>query len=581
MRFLLADSFTGALARLPAAGSEGGQDHGRRSADRSRRQGAVIPSHRQVKGPEFLVGAGRPRFAADRAQDGGQPARRLCRSPRQGLCLGRAAADRGAPDDRRGSDRRGAREGRGSRCRHRALNRACRRGGRTVRGRHPAFLCRARRYGAAVGRGAGRLARRCCAPQPRTLSSTWPTHLPAEAAEALLHYATDGTLPISAPPPVADPYAHPDAQRRIRLIVDEEELRQALEYPWERWGVFLHPSQRAVVERRFARPCPGGRLGRDRQDRRRTASRCRAGPQEPAGAAAADDVLGAVGPFACRPSSRCSRPRPAASCRGSPSSDWHGAADELFQLIHGRRPRIVAADTLRTMIAKAAEAAGVKRLYPALSALGVDQRCRCLGHRRAGALCERAAAGPALAARAAPARAAVVGVRAGRRRSCASRVLFTRCRGLSRGCARIMAERERKPFDHIIVDEAQDLGPAELSLLAAIAPPGEDALFFAGDIGQRIFQHPFSWKALGIDVRGRSSSLKVCYCQSARKRDPGSAPNRDPYRRLSSGRPRSPRRGPARVAQCPHERRSGARGEALWAPGGDPRATGASLRFGS
>jgi hypothetical protein len=39
----------------------------------------------------------------------------------------------------------------------------------------------------------------------------------------------------------------------------------------------------------------------------------------------------------------------------------------------------------------------------------------------------------------------------------------------------------------------------------------KDALFFAGDIGQRIFQHPFSWKALGIDVRGRSSTLKVCY----------------------------------------------------------------------
>src|SRR5207248_11202382 len=39
-------------------------------------------------------------------------------------------------------------------------------------------------------------------------------------------------------------------------------------------------------------------------------------------------------------------------------------------------------------------------------------------------------------------------------------------------------------------------------------------------------------------------------------------------------RPRSPRRGPARVAQCPHERRSGARGEALWAPVGD-QCTGA------
>src|SRR5436305_5580113 len=67
----------------------------------------------------------------------------------------------------------------------------------------------------------------------------------------------------------------------------------------------------------------------------------------------------------------------------------------------------------------------------------------------------------------------------------------------------------------------------------------------------------------------RRFGLRVC--QTARKRDPVSAPNRDPHRRLRSGRPRSPWRGPARDAQCPHKRRSGARGEALWTPGGDPR----------
>ena len=30
-------------------------------------------------------------------------------------------------------------------------------------------------------------------------------------------------------------------------------------------------------------------------------------------------------------------------------------------------------------------------------------------------------------------------------------------------------------------------------------------------MGQRIFQHPFSWASLGVDVRGRSHTLKVCY----------------------------------------------------------------------
>src|SRR5690606_35158084 len=71
--------------------------------------------------------------------------------------------------------------------------------------------------------------------------------------------------------------------------------------------------------------------------------------------------------------------------------------------------------------------------------------------------------------------------------------------------------REDKPFTHIVVDEAQDLGVAELRFLAAISPANLDALFFAGDLGQRIFQQPFSWSGLGIDVRGRSATLKVNY----------------------------------------------------------------------
>jgi hypothetical protein len=49
-------------------------------------------------------------------------------------------------------------------------------------------------------------------------------------------------------------------------------------------------------------------------------------------------------------------------------------------------------------------------------------------------------------------------------------------------------------------------------------------------------------------------------CQSARERNPGSAPNRDRYRRLRSGRPRSPWRGPGRAAPCPHRHRGAAPG---------------------
>jgi superfamily I DNA/RNA helicase len=61
------------------------------------------------------------------------------------------------------------------------------------------------------------------------------------------------------------------------------------------------------------------------------------------------------------------------------------------------------------------------------------------------------------------------------------------------------------------VDEAQDIGVAQLRFLAALGNGRPEALFFAGDLGQRIFQQPFSWKALGIDIRGRSRTLRINY----------------------------------------------------------------------
>jgi superfamily I DNA/RNA helicase len=74
-----------------------------------------------------------------------------------------------------------------------------------------------------------------------------------------------------------------------------------------------------------------------------------------------------------------------------------------------------------------------------------------------------------------------------------------------------IAKSKTPPFDSVVVDEAQDFGIAHLRFLAAIGAPRPDALFFAGDLGQRIFQQPFSWLALGVDVRGRSRNLRVNY----------------------------------------------------------------------
>ena len=70
-------------------------------------------------------------------------------------------------------------------------------------------------------------------------------------------------------------------------------------------------------------------------------------------------------------------------------------------------------------------------------------------------------------------------------------------------------------YRHIVVDEEQDLGPAELRLLRALVAPGPDDLFLCADPGQRIFRARSSWLSSGIDVRGRSSRLRINYRTSS------------------------------------------------------------------
>jgi superfamily I DNA/RNA helicase len=74
-----------------------------------------------------------------------------------------------------------------------------------------------------------------------------------------------------------------------------------------------------------------------------------------------------------------------------------------------------------------------------------------------------------------------------------------------------VSARNGSAFDFVVVDESQDVTPAQLRFLAALAGKRPNALFFAGDLGQRIFQQPFSWRALGVDIRGRSRTLQVNY----------------------------------------------------------------------
>jgi superfamily I DNA/RNA helicase len=83
--------------------------------------------------------------------------------------------------------------------------------------------------------------------------------------------------------------------------------------------------------------------------------------------------------------------------------------------------------------------------------------------------------------------------------------------GLFTALATTLSKSGKVVFDFAIVDEAQDINVAHLKFFAALSGSRTNGLFFAGDLGQRIFQQPFSWKSLGVDIQGRSRTLRVNY----------------------------------------------------------------------
>ncbi|MGY6643806.1 MAG: 3'-5' exonuclease [Salinarimonas sp.] len=333
-------------------------------------------------------------------------------------------------------------------------------------------------------------------------------HLPAEAAEALLEYVATGRL--AAPEPVAPEaigYAHPDARRRFRDIESMEALEAALAAPWERWAVFLHPSQEAVVARDYtgpARVLGSAGTGKTVVALHRAARLASASgdarvllatfaPALAKALAAKLDILAGARPGIV--------PRTTVTTLAA-------LAEEYYELAAGRRPRVARPAQVREALVKAAERSGVEASerflvsewthivdawqLPDLEAYASVPR---LGRKARLGVKQRERLWPVFAeARAILARQALV----------------TRAE-IFATATDWLAARGDKPFAHVIVDEAQDCGPPELRFLAALADDGPNALFLAGDIGQRIFQQPFSWKGLGIDVRGRSTSLKVCY----------------------------------------------------------------------
>ena len=332
-------------------------------------------------------------------------------------------------------------------------------------------------------------------------------HLPGEAAEALLNLATGITPQVVQAVAAVNPFDHPDAQRRFRVMSNVEELERALEYPWEKWSIFLHPAQRQEVEREYS------------------------GPARVSGSAGTGKTI-----VALHRAVFLARTNPDTRVLLTTFSETLANAlrTKLRRLI-GNEPRIG-----ERLEVHAVDAIG-KRLYEAnFGRLNLATRDLITQYLKEASgkiennkfslhflLTEWEQIVDAWQLKTWEAYRDVTRLGRKKRLPEQQRIvlwsifdlvhsklreqnLFTYSSMFSRLSSHL-AESKHSPFDFIVIDEAQDIGVARLRFLAALGSGRSNGLFFAGDLGQRIFQQPFSWKSLGVDVRGRSRTLRINY----------------------------------------------------------------------
>ena len=332
-------------------------------------------------------------------------------------------------------------------------------------------------------------------------------HLPAEAAEALLELAVGGTpQPSLTVPAGGDPFSHPDALRRFRIMNNVEELAAALEYPWERWTVFLHPDQRDIVERYYngpARVSGSAGTGKTVVALHRAAHLARTSPHARLLLTTFSDTLAKQ--LQAKLNVLMSSGPEAADRVEVRSLDTVGLS--LYEARFGTA-ELAPLDTVGELIADSASAwdsnfaltfvtSEWERVIDAwqLSTWEDYRDVRRIGRYRRLSEAQREALWPVFER-----------VKAGLRQ----RGLITKSELFGRLTSELSG-RASPPFQYVVVDEAQDVSVPQLRFLATLVGGRPNGLFFAGDLGQRIFQQPFSWRELGIDIRGRSQNLRINY----------------------------------------------------------------------
>lgn len=333
-------------------------------------------------------------------------------------------------------------------------------------------------------------------------------HLPSEAAEALLELATGGKPRIpQAVHTAASPFDHPDAQRRFRVMSNVEELERALEFPWDKWTIFLHPEQRQWVERDYtgpARVSGSAGTGKTIVALHRAAFLARTKPEARVLLATFSDTLAHALHTKLR---RLVGNEPRLGERIDVHS-LNALGVRLYKSLLGP-VKLASRSDVRELIRKASNAVSGHKfsLYFLLTeweqVVDAWQLENWEAYRDVARLGRKTRLPEAH-------RAVLWSIFENVRGGLNARGVMTQA-AVFTAIAAAMAKSKNPPFDFAVVDEAQDLSISHLRFFAALGAGRPNALFFAGDLGQRVFQQPFSWKALGVDIRGRSRTLRVNY----------------------------------------------------------------------
>lgn len=335
-------------------------------------------------------------------------------------------------------------------------------------------------------------------------------HLPEEAAEALLELATGGT-PLAATTAVApgakDPFEHPDAQRRFRVMANIEELEQALEYPWEKWTVFLHPTQREIVEREYSGPV---RVSGTAGTGKTIVALHRAvwlAKQDPDARILLTTFSEALAQSLRVKLRRLIHNQPMLAERIDVEA-INVAGERLYKRTVGTLSKASPQEVTRMLESEAAkqpEFSFSQRFLVAEWEQVVDawqlgawedyRDVRRLGRKSRLSEAKRAELWEVF--------------------SSVKEQLEEAGKLTESGMFTVLAEKLRTakhpPYDFAVIDEAQDVSVAQLKFLSALGGDRPQSLFFSGDLGQRIFQQPFSWSSLGVEIRGRSKTLRINY----------------------------------------------------------------------